>query len=86
MDWDRFGWISRSPMAKRILASFPALQQLIKPKGAMVANVEADGKIRRIFYDSDGKVISFVTSAVEFEGYLFLGSLDTNFVGKLLLK
>ncbi|XP_078154996.1 protein STRICTOSIDINE SYNTHASE-LIKE 4-like [Carex rostrata] len=86
MDFGRFGWISRSPMAKRILASFPALQQLIKPKGAMVANVEADGKIRRIFDDSDGKVISFVTSAVEFEGYLFLGSLDTNFVGKLLLK
>ncbi|KAJ4762990.1 hypothetical protein LUZ62_073365 [Rhynchospora pubera] len=81
-----FGLISQSPTAKRILASFPTLVQMLKPRGAMVVNVGADGKIRRYFDDSDGKVISFVTSAVEFEGNLFLGSLDNNFVGKLLLK
>lgn len=73
-------------MVKRILASFPALLKMLKIKGAMVANVGADGKIRRILDDSDGRVISFVTSAVEFEGNLFLGNLATDFIGKLLLK
>jgi hypothetical protein len=83
---NRFGLVNQSPMAKRILASFPVLLKMMKPKGAMVVNVGADGKIRRILDDSDEKVLSFVTSAVEFEGNLFLGSLANNFVGKLSLK
>ena len=52
----------------------------------MVVNVAADGKIIRKFDDPDGKVMSMVTSAMEFEDHLYLGSLNTNFIGKLPLK
>ncbi|KAL2251017.1 protein STRICTOSIDINE SYNTHASE-LIKE 4 [Sesamum indicum] len=52
---------------------------------AMVVNVGSDGKIIRGFDDPTGKVMAFVTSALEFEGHLYLGSLHTDFVGKLPL-
>lgn len=48
-------------------------------------NVGTDGKIIRKFDDGDGKVINFVTSALEFEDHLYLGSLTSHFVGKLPL-
>ena len=54
-------------------------------KGAMVAQVSEDGDIIRVLDDSQGKVIDFVTSVSEFNGDIFLGSLATNFIGKLSL-
>lgn len=54
-------------------------------KGAMVAQVSEDGDIIRVLDDSQGKVINFVTSVNEFNGDIFLGSLATNFIGKVSL-
>lgn len=52
---------------------------------ATVINVASDGKIIRRFDDPTGKVMSFVTSALEFENHLYLGSLNCDFIGKLQL-
>ncbi|KAH6818378.1 hypothetical protein C2S51_001981 [Perilla frutescens var. frutescens] len=52
---------------------------------SMVVNVGSDGKIIRGFDDPTAKVMKFVTSAVEFEGHLYFGSLYNDFVGKLEL-
>lgn len=74
-------------ITKHIVASFPRLINFVngaKTK-ATVVNVATNGTIVRKFDDGDGKVITFVTSAVEFEDHLYLGSLNTNFVGKLPL-
>ncbi|XP_008802475.1 protein STRICTOSIDINE SYNTHASE-LIKE 4-like [Phoenix dactylifera] len=81
-------WIHCSCMTKRVLATFPKLVEIINPmkSGAMVVNVASNGKITRMLDDSDGTVMSFVTSAMEFDGHLYLGSLQTNFIGKLSLK
>ncbi|GER40961.1 adipocyte plasma membrane-associated protein, partial [Striga asiatica] len=54
-------------------------------KKAMVVNVDRNGKIIRGFDDPTGKVMEFVTSALEFEGHLYLGSLRNDFIGKLPL-
>ncbi|KAK7411861.1 hypothetical protein VNO78_03304 [Psophocarpus tetragonolobus] len=72
---------------KHLVASFPSLINHVNgaKKKATVVNVEAEGKIIRMFGDSDGKVINFVTSALEFEDHLYLGSLNSDFVGKLPL-
>ncbi|TVU37941.1 hypothetical protein EJB05_11286 [Eragrostis curvula] len=74
-------------VTRRVVASFPALLEWSKAtaKGAMVAQVTEDGEIVRLLDDSEGKVINFVTSVTEYNGDLFLGSLATNFVGKLSL-
>ena len=85
---DGLEFVHSSKLSKHLLASFPKLVEPvfgIKRK-ATVVNVAADGKIIRKFDDPDGKVMSMVTSAMEFEDHLYLGSLNTNFIGKLPLK
>ena len=52
-------------------------------KKGKVVKVGADGKmITKRLDDSNGTVMSFVANALEFEEHLYLGSLDTNFIGK----
>ncbi|KAG9458027.1 hypothetical protein H6P81_002535 [Aristolochia fimbriata] len=71
-----------SKVAKRIVAAFPTLWQKLgeRKTRAMVINVGEDGKVKQMLDDSRGKVVTFVTSAVEYEGYLYLGSLLANFI------
>ncbi|KAK7281308.1 hypothetical protein RIF29_09167 [Crotalaria pallida] len=81
-------FVHTSKVAKLIVASSPRLFNKVingaKTK-ATVVNVATDSKIIRRFGDSDGKVVKFVTSALEFEDHLYLGSLSSNFIGKLPL-
>lgn len=78
----------KSKAVKIFIATFPKLIELVKGinRKAIVVNVAADGKITKKFDDSGGKVMKFVTTAVEFEDHLYLGSLNSNFIGKLPLK
>ncbi|KAK8969727.1 Strictosidine synthase [Platanthera guangdongensis] len=76
------------PLAKRSVAAFPKVaRELSRTVGrrAMVINVDADGKMKTVLDDSDGRVVSFVTSALEHEGHLYLGSLYMDFIGKFPL-
>lgn len=81
-------FLHRWKVLKHILAAFPGLWMHADGarSRATVANVDAEGKIIKIFDDPTGKVMSFVTSAFEFEGHLYLGSLHNDFVGKLPLE
>jgi len=81
-------FVMRWTFTKRVVASFPALVEWSKAtaKGAMVAQVSEDGNIVRVLDDAEGKVIKSVTSVTECNGDIFLGSLATNFVGKLSLE
>lgn len=81
-------FVHTSKALKHLLATFPRLIGLVHGlhRNAMVVNVGVNGKITKTFDDSNGKVMSFVTSALEFENHLYLGSLNSNFVGKLPLK
>lgn len=77
----RKGWelFVRSKMARHILATFPNVCDLLVNgvrRRATVIKVSEDGKMLRKLDDPDGKVISFLTSAVEFEDHLYLGSLN----------
>ncbi|PIN11226.1 hypothetical protein CDL12_16170 [Handroanthus impetiginosus] len=73
--------------SRYLIGAFPKLSQwVIAPhKKAMVVNVGSDGEIIRGFDDPIGKVMGFVTSALEFEGHLYLGTLYNDFIGKLPL-
>lgn len=81
-------FVHTSKVAKHIIATFPKLTRWFNGAftKAMVVNVGKDGKIRKMFDDPNGNVMSFVTSALEFEDHLYLGSLNTDFIGKLPLK
>ncbi|XP_054790238.1 protein STRICTOSIDINE SYNTHASE-LIKE 4-like [Prosopis cineraria] len=84
---EKMGFVHSSTILKRLVATFPSLVNVVSGayKKAMVANVGTDGKITRIFDDDQGKVVSMVTSALEFEDHLYLGSINSNFIGKLPL-
>ncbi|RDY08432.1 Protein STRICTOSIDINE SYNTHASE-LIKE 4 [Mucuna pruriens] len=84
---ERLEFVHKYKITKHLVASFPRLINLVNgaKKKAMVVNVATNGTIIRKFDDGDGKVITFVTSALEFEDHLYLGSLNSNFVGKLPL-
>jgi len=75
-------------ITKHLIASSPRLFNFVADlkRRARVVNVGTDGKIIRKLEDSNGKVINFVTSALEFEDNLYFGSLSSNFVGKLPLN
>ncbi|KAL1825340.1 hypothetical protein DCAR_0313492 [Daucus carota subsp. sativus] len=81
-------FVHSSSAIRHLIITFPRLINLVNPATtrATVVNVGEDGKIIKMLGDQDGKVMSFVTSAVEFEDNLYLGSLNTHFIGKLPLK
>lgn len=83
------GWefVHGSKAAKHLVATYPSLIKKVNgvSRRASVVHVGADGKIIKKLDDPDGKVVRFVTSALEFEGHLYLGSLNSNFIGKLPL-
>uniref|UniRef100_A0A1S3XF96 Protein STRICTOSIDINE SYNTHASE-LIKE 4-like n=1 Tax=Nicotiana tabacum TaxID=4097 RepID=A0A1S3XF96_TOBAC len=80
-------FVHSSRASKHLLATFPKLINWVigAYHKAMVVNVAADGKIIKGFDDPTGKVMSFVTSVLEYEGHLYLGSLNCDFIGKLPL-
>ncbi|KAL1326104.1 hypothetical protein AAHE18_13G205200 [Arachis hypogaea] len=80
-------FVHKYKVIKRVLATFPRLYKVINgaTKKAMIVQVRNDGNIIKMFSDNNGKVINFVTSALEFEDHVYLGSLNSNFVGKLPL-
>lgn len=89
MTTDGAKFVHTSMTLKHLLASFPRLIKLVRGmyKKAMVINVAAaNGEIIRKFEDPTGALMSFVTSALEHEDHLYLGSLNSNFIGKLQLK
>lgn len=83
----KFEFVRRSKAVKHLIAAFPKAMEYFNEsdRTAMAAKVTADGKIIRIFEDPNGKMISMVTSAVEYEDNLYLGSLSRNYVGKFQL-
>ncbi|XVF48875.1 hypothetical protein PTKIN_Ptkin03bG0223300 [Pterospermum kingtungense] len=85
---EKMKFLHTSKVLKQIVANFPKLIELANgaTKKATVINVAADGNIIKRFDDPDGTVISFVTTALEFEDHLYLGSLSSDFIGKLSLK
>ncbi|CAA3021888.1 protein STRICTOSIDINE SYNTHASE-LIKE 5-like [Olea europaea var. sylvestris] len=83
----RLAFVHKSRAIKHIIGRSSKLSKLVTGfyNKAMVVNVASDGKIIRSFDDPTGKVMSFVTSALEFENHLYLGTLNCDFIGKLPL-
>uniref|UniRef100_A0A0D6QWS7 Strictosidine synthase conserved region domain-containing protein n=1 Tax=Araucaria cunninghamii TaxID=56994 RepID=A0A0D6QWS7_ARACU len=80
--------VYRSTVLRRIFATRPSMLKWLGflNSGAMVLNVaEEDGKPQKTLEDPSGKIMSFVTSAMQVGHYLYVGSLNTDFIGRLRL-
>lgn len=51
----------------------------------LIYHVSEDGKEFTSYHDPTGEFSGSLTSAVEHDGYLYLGSVSNNFIGKLKL-
>lgn len=73
------------PFVKKVLAVFPSIQGLVdaSPKMARVVAVDENGNPLKMYQDPTGKVVGFVTNGVEVDGYLYVGGLRDDFVGRV---
>jgi sugar lactone lactonase YvrE len=78
-------WLSPRPLMKNMLAKLPRTL-LPKPQAyGFVIKLDESGHILQSFQDPNGQHVPMITSAVERDGYLYLGSLSNDFVGKFKL-
>ncbi|KAI9123160.1 hypothetical protein K1719_006049 [Acacia pycnantha] len=70
----KLGFVMSSKLLRHLMALFPKLISVVMSgnKKAMVANVGSEGEIIQILDDDEGKAVSMVTSALEFEDLLYL--------------
>jgi len=81
-------FVYRYGILKHIFATYPNLLEWIgfAKSRAMVVKVGKDGEPIISFEDPNGKIMSFVTSALEVGDYLYLGNVNANFLGRLSLE
>ena len=73
------------PWLKRLLAKLPRFAwPRPKPYG-LVLEVDEEGRILRSLHDPGGRRVPQITTAREHDGFLYLGTLDRSWVGKLPL-
>jgi hypothetical protein len=78
-------WLSPHPLLKSMLVKLPSAF-LPKPQPyGFVIQLDEMGRIVGSFQDPGGKHVPAITSAVERNGSLYLGSLSNDFVGKFKL-
>ena len=73
------------PWAKSLLAKLPRFTwPRPKPYG-LVLEVDESGRILRSLHDPGGRRVQHVTTAREHDGFLYLGTLDQAWIGRLAL-
>ena len=82
---DTGDWLAPHPFFKNVLAKLP-LRFLPKPQPyGFVIKLDESGRILQSLQDPSGEHVPAITAAVAHDGYLYLGSLSNNFVGKFKL-
>jgi sugar lactone lactonase YvrE len=78
-------WLSPRPFLKSVLAKLPAPLWPKPERYAFVVKLDETGKILDSLQDPQGRGLYAITSAFERDGYLYLGSLYNNRIGKFKL-
>jgi sugar lactone lactonase YvrE len=74
------------PWIKNFVARWPLALWSKQPSYGLVLNVDETGRVVESLHDAEGRHLHTITSAKEFGGFLYLGSLDNDRIGKLRLK
>jgi sugar lactone lactonase YvrE len=75
-------WLSPRPFIKGMMAKLPAFLWPKPQPYAFVVQIDEEGKILNSLQDPTGRHLHEVTSAFERDGYLYLGSLHNDRIGK----
>ncbi|HVU89982.1 MAG TPA: SMP-30/gluconolactonase/LRE family protein [Pirellulales bacterium] len=78
-------WLSPRPFVKSVMAKLPALLWPKPQPYAFVVQLDEGGKFINSLQDPTGQHLREVTSAFERDGYLYLGSLHNDRIGRYKL-
>ncbi len=78
-------WLSPRPFIKGVLAKLPAFLWPQPQPYAFVVQFDEEGRMLDSLQDPTGRHLREVTSAFEHDGYLYLGSLHNDRIGKFKL-
>lgn len=78
-----FLW-KQSFLKKLVAMLSPSIQAALDSSGksARLLAMDEDGKPLKVYQDPTGKVVGFVTGAIEADGYLYFGGLRDDFVAR----
>ncbi len=82
---DNADWLSPRPRVKSVMAKLPAFLWPKPRRYAFVIKLDENGAIQDSYQDPTGDPLYEVTSAFERDGYLYLGSLHNDRIGKFKL-
>jgi sugar lactone lactonase YvrE len=73
------------PFLKKVVAMLPWITAAVDnaPKFARILVIDENGKPLKLYEDLKGKVMGFVTGAIEVDGYLYVGGLRDDFIGRI---
>lgn len=77
--------LSPSPFLKNIVAKLPAFMQPGPTPYGLVAALDEQGRIVRSLHDPEGSTMMEISSAQAHGGYLYLGTLHNDRIGRLKL-
>jgi sugar lactone lactonase YvrE len=79
-------FIHRYPFIKNFIAKLPAFLWAKTHSYGLVLAIDENGKILQSLHDQDGKHLTKITSVNEHDGYLYIGSLTNDRIGRLKLE
>jgi sugar lactone lactonase YvrE len=82
---EQFDWLSPRPLIKEMLSKLPSFVWPKPEPYGFVIKLDEQGHIQESFQDPTGKRLFAITSVVEHDGALYLGSLVNDRIGKYKL-
>ncbi|XP_025897505.1 adipocyte plasma membrane-associated protein isoform X2 [Nothoprocta perdicaria] len=81
-------FLSEKPWIKRIIFKLLSQETLMKfvPRYSLVVELSETGSYKRSFHDPNGVTVPYISEAHEHNGYLYLGSFRSPFIGRLNLQ
>jgi sugar lactone lactonase YvrE len=83
---DALDFMSPHPWIKKALSKLPRFLWPKPQPHALVLELDSDGRILQSLHDATGKRLKNITSAKQWRGSLYLGSLTGDRIGKLTLE
>ena len=73
------------PFVKKVLVLYPFIRAAFdkSPKKGRVVVMDESGKVVKVYEDPAGKVVGFVTVGVEVDGWVYVGGLRDDFIGRV---
>jgi sugar lactone lactonase YvrE len=74
------------PLLKKIVLGLPDFMKPTAQLFGVLLHIDEEGKILNCYYDTDGTVVSEISSVFEYEGKLFMGGDDLDHINYIDLK